>query len=396
MLRTLALAALALTMGGCAPHIVPDVVITNARVFTNDTDRPWAEAVAIRGERIVGVGSTAEMSATAGVSTRRIDAGGRVLVPGFNDARVDLRLDEAPTAAALSTLDRSAVTQGVTSLQVVAGGPMRTLVDAARHAERQARWRLIRSPMDGERPQDDEPFLPPQPGRNLQAHGVAWAALVPFHGRKPIDEDDLAAVLGWAYGAEDPIVMSGNYGAWLRAMSSVGLEEVWRRKRPRFDLLNFAPEGPLVDSIKQAGLVAVWRPRSAPAPPEGRAQGLRRLVTTTRALFDAGVVVAFASSSGPHPMDLLATAVGDGSAPKVPGPTREEAVRAMTWGSAYAEKAERDKGWLGVGTLADVAILSDDVFTTPVEGLRGITSVLTMVGGAIVYDPGVLVAAQPH
>jgi predicted amidohydrolase YtcJ len=70
--------------------------------------------------------------------------------------------------------------------------------------------------------------------------------------------------------------------------------------------------------------------------------------------------------------------------------TREEAVRAMTWGSAYAEKRERDKGWLGPGTLADVAVLSDDIFTVPADRLPGLTSVLTVVGGTIVYDAGVL------
>ncbi len=62
----------------------------------------------------------------------------------------------------------------------------------------------------------------------------------------------------------------------------------------------------------------------------------------------------------------------------------------MTWGSAYAEKAERDKGWLGPGTLADLAVLSDDIFTVPADRLSTITSVLTLVGGTVVYDPGVL------
>ena len=70
--------------------------------------------------------------------------------------------------------------------------------------------------------------------------------------------------------------------------------------------------------------------------------------------------------------------------------TREEAVRAMTWGSAYAEKTERDKGWLGPGTLADIAVLSDDIFTVSPDRLPAITSVLTLVGGTVVYDAGVL------
>lgn len=90
------------------------------------------------------------------------------------------------------------------------------------------------------------------------------------------------------------------------------------------------------------------------------------------------------------PMAVLASLASAGQAMAGRTLTREEAVRAMTWGSAYAEKAERDKGWLAAGTLADLAVLSDDIFTAPADRLPAITSVLTLVGGTIVYDPGVL------
>jgi predicted amidohydrolase YtcJ len=64
----------------------PDIVITNARVFTGDTASPWAEAVSISNTRIARVGSTAEVRASAGATTRVIDAKGRLLIPGINDA----------------------------------------------------------------------------------------------------------------------------------------------------------------------------------------------------------------------------------------------------------------------------------------------------------------------
>ena len=64
----------------------PDLVLLGGKVFTSDTTRPWADAVAIRGERIVAVGTTPDIRRLAGASTRVIDVGGRVVVPGFNDA----------------------------------------------------------------------------------------------------------------------------------------------------------------------------------------------------------------------------------------------------------------------------------------------------------------------
>lgn len=64
----------------------PDLILLDGKVFTSDTTRPWAEAVAIRGDRIVAVGSSAEIRSLAGADTRLLELGGRVVVPGFNDA----------------------------------------------------------------------------------------------------------------------------------------------------------------------------------------------------------------------------------------------------------------------------------------------------------------------
>jgi predicted amidohydrolase YtcJ len=82
----LAAAALHISAQGC----VPDLIIINARVHTVDRQRPQAEAVAICGERIANVGTTSEVRALAGARTKVVDARGRLLVPGFNDAHVHL------------------------------------------------------------------------------------------------------------------------------------------------------------------------------------------------------------------------------------------------------------------------------------------------------------------
>jgi predicted amidohydrolase YtcJ len=67
-----------------------DLIIQNARVWTVDPSRPEAEAVAILGDRIVAVGSNQQVDAWRGPHTRVVDAAGKRLLPGFNDAHVHL------------------------------------------------------------------------------------------------------------------------------------------------------------------------------------------------------------------------------------------------------------------------------------------------------------------
>jgi predicted amidohydrolase YtcJ len=63
-----------------------DLILVKGKVFTSDPARPHAQAIAIKGERILAVGTDAEINALAGKNTRRIDLGGRTVTPGFNDA----------------------------------------------------------------------------------------------------------------------------------------------------------------------------------------------------------------------------------------------------------------------------------------------------------------------
>jgi len=64
----------------------------------------------------------------------------------------------------------------------------------------------------------------------------------------------------------------------------------------------------------------------------------------------------------------------------------DEALRAYTQGSAYAAFAERDKGTLEPGKLADVVVLSDDPFKIAPEKIRDVKAVMTIIGGRTVYE----------
>ena len=69
-------------------------------------------------------------------------------------------------------------------------------------------------------------------------------------------------------------------------------------------------------------------------------------------------------------------------------PTREDALRAYTLGSAWFSFDESKRGSLEPGKLADLAVLSKDYMTVPLDQIGGIESLLTMVGGKIVYAAG--------
>lgn len=64
------------------------LIITNANVWTGDDAHPEAQAVAVLGDRIVAVGPNADVSRWRGPQTKLIDAHGKLLLPGFNDAHV--------------------------------------------------------------------------------------------------------------------------------------------------------------------------------------------------------------------------------------------------------------------------------------------------------------------
>ncbi|MFI7588162.1 amidohydrolase [Spongisporangium articulatum] len=65
-----------------------DLIVSDARIWTGDAATPWAEALAVSGDRVVAVGPADDVAALAGPRTRRVEAPGRLVVPGFHDAHV--------------------------------------------------------------------------------------------------------------------------------------------------------------------------------------------------------------------------------------------------------------------------------------------------------------------
>ena len=72
-----------------SPAVAPaDIIVIHGRVYTENPKQPWAQAVAIRGEKIVAVGDDSEIEKMHGMSTKVIDAGGKLVLPGLVDCHV--------------------------------------------------------------------------------------------------------------------------------------------------------------------------------------------------------------------------------------------------------------------------------------------------------------------
>lgn len=353
-----------LALAACG-STAPDAVIVNGRVFTANAERPWAEALAVRGDRIVAIGSTAEIAALAGPDTTRHDAAGRTVIPGLNDAHVTDPGGDGPAIAAFA---RRAVAAGVTSMQWFVGqrtarGAGQALVTAATPL----RVRVLRMPRPGPDGEtiDSRPHLPPQPALRIDIRGMG-------HVLGAGDEARIRQVVGWAYGTEDLLALepldAAALALYLDAVERTGVPEVWLRKRPRIESADQSARA-LASRLAAAGLVMVAR--------SGGTVPLASLV-------QSGVPLALATGSGTDPFAALAWATaGERGAEAL---TMSQAVTAMTRGSAFAELADRDKGHLSVGALADLAVLSRDPFADGPLEPGAVRSVLTMIGGLVVHD----------
>ena len=100
--------------GSCTKTEKADLVIINGKVLTIDDKNPTAEAIAVKGETIIAVGSTAKISGMIQEgSTKVIDAGGRLVIPGFNDAHVHFGPLDPDYIKLRYTTDPSAITEKV-------------------------------------------------------------------------------------------------------------------------------------------------------------------------------------------------------------------------------------------------------------------------------------------
>jgi predicted amidohydrolase YtcJ len=536
---------LALSVSAVSQQSAPDLILVNGKVFTSVAAHPYAQALAIRGDRVIATGDSAKIIALAGPMTKRIDLGGHTVIPGLNDAHNHLEVSPAETIelqfetinptwtevkqalaagvmkarkgapllayigpsiftdpgvtretldklaadhpvilasvtghayilnspalawvgvrdgqadpvggryersadgrltgvvreyAALQitrkladlTSDTEALVQlretlsraakfGITSLQDMSNAfPPDRIVALLMRAPTPIRIRVIRMPLTSPSGRDtaEGRSLPRNPAPLITVSGTKWVldgtpvertfeardirthqSGTPFESMFSdfgliFPPTEIEKMLKESLESKDQLMVHvfgyNSAAAMLNAMKTTGGTELWPGRRVRFEHGDgLFPD--LIPRAKQMGVVVVQNPSHLdvitifPGLSLNKAQPLRTLLT-------AGIPVALGSDGpmNPYLNILFATTHPDRPSEAI---TREQAVIAYTATSAYAEFAEKDKGTLEPGKLADLAVLSQDIFTVPTPELPKTQSVLTLVGGKVVYDAGIL------
>ncbi|HPL29973.1 MAG TPA: amidohydrolase family protein, partial [Anaerolineae bacterium] len=118
-----------------------------------------------------------------------------------------------------------------------------------------------------------------------------------------------------------------------------------------------------------------------------------------RSLLDAGTVLAFGSDCPVETLDPLAGIHAaatrqrpDGTPPggwrAEQGLGVDDAVRAYTWGAAYAAGEEAEKGSLALGKVGDLVVLSDDIFRMERRAIGQVRVLATVCGGRLAFSTG--------
>ena len=175
--------------------------------------------------------------------------------------------------------------------------------------------------------------------------------------------------------------------SFIRILRLMHPDAFWKDKRVRLEHGDLAimKEGDFA-TMKQMGVLIVVNPTHFAIPQlmGPRLGGRSPYFQAMRTLISNDIPWAIGSDGPINPfLNLMLSAIHPDN-PKE-AVSIEEAVFAYTYGSAYAEFKRKEKGSLTPGKLADLAILSQDIFTIPVPALMGTTCVMTIVGGKILY-----------
>jgi hypothetical protein len=400
------------------PLASTNVIFHNGLILTMDEAQPQAQAIAIKGDRIVAVGSNEDILVLADSATQVVDLEGKTVLPGFIDShehRIGLHPDESGQPGGVI---QDAIVQGWTSIDELFANDelIRELCTLNQNGELRLRvnaYLALHSPQGDtygnwyqayEAGREYSPYLrlagvkiymdhgwghgeliwtQEQLNQMVQeAHDLNWQIAVHTVG-EPAHTSILDALEKALGGQADP-----RYRHRIEHVIVISDEEIQRMKR-----LGIIASTQLNGPGTWVDFDDYHEPLMTP--------DLYPHFARWRDLFAAGVMIA-GSSDWPGssteegfgaPMLLLYQAVtrtGNNRRPPEQwmigqAITIEEALRSLTINGAYATFEEDKKGSLTAGKLADLVILSANPLTAPIEIVPDIQVLMTMIGGTVEY-----------
>ncbi|MFN2442234.1 MAG: amidohydrolase [Thermoanaerobaculia bacterium] len=310
------------------------------------------------------------------------------------DARSAEEMSDATLTTAMRDFKERALRWGITSAQMVTTLRPRRVERLLSEIEPSIRWRMIQlrtSPSDTTR--DGRAAKVVLDGTLLE-RGAAllrpYSDATEERGELSIPEEGIGHIVHEAGGSEAQLLVhaggDASASSLLSAMDRVD-DADWPGRRLRLESADLLTARQL-EAVARLGIVVVQNPAKFTTPAivaqrvgRDRRGGYGRL----RSILDSHAPLALGSDGMLNPwLNVLSAATHPANPAEAI--TREEAVRAYTRGSAFAELEEKRKGTIAPGMLADFAVLSQDPFTVPLADLARTTSILTVVGGEIMWE----------
>ncbi len=323
------------------------------------------------------------------------------------DVRLQKRVDPATVHRDFQDLVARKLRLGWTSLQTMATVRVTEMVPLAVADAAPLRIRVMRIPVntaDTEEIRGPVPAIPP-PGSSVTVSGLKWSSTGHHSRKRPpsAEPSPTGRSRGRFPGSVRLMLQQGetlHQPLLFHAVGEVAIDEL-------FTAMESMPGDRLADSPRSGSNTATNSgPRCSPAP-SGWESSWSRTPSTSRChrarpgppLPEPGRAgrrnpfgrwwkpashSPWARTGRQPALNILLAATNPNNPDEAL--TREQAVVAFTRGAAYAEFAEKEKGTLAPGMLADFVVLSKDIFTAPAADVPTIRPVLTVIGGKVAFD----------
>lgn len=312
-------------------------------------------------------------------------------------------------AASIRALADECVRWGITTLQNMSWTPPERYLEMAKAADVPIKLRLIRFPPSGPEGRiiSDGRGIARTVTDRVEFHGTKWildgtpiegasavsrpySADSPNRGQENFSPSEITHMLRESLGANEQLLLHAigdrSLESVLNALETFTPPVDWKARNLRIEHGDGLTRDQ-VGRVKAAGAMVVQNPTHFWF--YGGDTGFNLFDGAFQSLLDTGITVGIGSDGPLNPFLGLLAAVQHSARPHE-AMSLENAVRAYTRGSAIAEGKGDFKGRLIPGQVADLAVLSQDIFSIDPQQLPDTQSVLTMVDGAVVFrDAGI-------